>query len=334
MSNQQLSSRSTCAQALEAFGSALPLTSSRVLVTGATAGIGIDTAAALAAAGAAVTFTARSDASAAAALEQITAIATQLQATVPKLVALAPHSPLKIDHVVLDLGSLASVKAGVEAFTSKHPEPLDILINNAGVFGMPHTLSKDGYEMHFAVNHLGHFLLTSLLLPAVLASKHKRIVNLSSVSHTTPSTLNFDDLLKRERSYLALHAYGNSKLCNVYHANELHRRFHDAQGLSTVSVHPGDMISTSISRQRLLWRFVFFLASPFTKSVTQGASTTVVAALASESVIPSSSYLIDCKVTPTSAAARLQEPAVRLWDLSVELVKQYLTPEALALVSN
>jgi NAD(P)-dependent dehydrogenase (short-subunit alcohol dehydrogenase family) len=182
------------------------------VVTGGNSGIGYHTVAALAGHGARVVIASRNEAKGRAAATE-----------------------LKAEWARLDLADLASVRAFAEGFTG----PLDLLINNAGVMAIPRRQTADGFEMQFGTNHLGHFALTGLLLPALLASGNQpRVVTVSSGEHHRGS-IDFDDLMS-ERSYGQMTAYRRSKLANLLFMFELQRRA-DAAGvpLCSVAAHPG-----------------------------------------------------------------------------------------------
>ncbi|VDK56088.1 unnamed protein product [Anisakis simplex] len=195
----------------------------------------------------------------------------------------------EIDLLNLDLSSLQSVEAAAKNYLSKD-WPLHILILNAGVFGPQEKITVDGYERHFGVNHLGHFYLTYLLLPRLRESAPSRIVIVSSVSHThtgiAPS-MSTDEKLRiltaLTPSYSAkffYRLYANSKLCNILMAMKLHRMEHQ-NGVNTYVLHPGTMIaSTGIARGfGFLAPLYNALIKPFTKSLQQGAATTVYCAV-------------------------------------------------------
>ena len=146
-----------------------------------------------------------------------------------------------VEIMELDLASLASVRSFAEAFLTKYNR-LDGLVNNAGVMAVPEGKTKDGFETQFGINHLGHFLLTELLLDTLKASTPSRIVNVSSVMHVGVSgifsEIVFDDLNFKNREYNASVAYTQSKFANVLHAAELARHL-EGTGVSAFSVHPG-----------------------------------------------------------------------------------------------
>jgi len=195
------------------------LSGRHVIVTGATSGIGLETAVALAGAGASVMVTARDPA-------RGNAARTRVRRAAPRA---------EVEVGALDLADLSSVRS----FAAEHRDrPLDLLINNAGVMAVPPRRTADGFELQMGTNHLGHFALTGLLLPALLRAKAPRVVTVSSVMHWWGS-LNFADLMT-ERRYDPWVAYARSKLANLLFARELGRRAAAAAtNLASVAAHPG-----------------------------------------------------------------------------------------------
>jgi NAD(P)-dependent dehydrogenase (short-subunit alcohol dehydrogenase family) len=197
------------------------LTGRRAVVTGASSGIGLEIARRLAARGAHVTLAARD-------LNRTRAAAHRITSAVPGA---------DVEVALLDLANLASVRRFARTIRDRH-DRLDLLVNNAGTVGGPRRETADGFEMHFGVNHLGHFALTGLLLPLLLAEPTARVVTMSS-GLAAQSRLDFDDLQSRHRYRMAT-AYGRSKLANLLFAVELHRRTRDARpGLLSLACHPG-----------------------------------------------------------------------------------------------
>ncbi len=192
------------------------------IVTGANSGIGFHTARELAAHGAAVTLAVRNTDKGAEAAARI--------------LAEAPTATVEVE--VLDLADLSSVRAFADRWSLAHVDGLDLLINNAGVMAIPRTLTADGLEMQLGTNHLGHFALTGLLLPALVAQPRSRVVTVSSGAHRM-GRMNFDDLMG-ERSYSSWRAYGQSKLANLLFTSELQRRL-DANSIPihAMAAHPG-----------------------------------------------------------------------------------------------
>ncbi len=186
-----------------------------------------------------------------------------------------------VEIMVLDLASLASVRRFAEAFLAKY-DGLDGLVNNAGVMMPPKGKTEDGFETQFGINHLGHFLLTELLLDTLKTSAPARIVNVSSVAHAGMGgiygEIDFDDLHFDKREYHAGQAYANSKLANVLHALNLSQRL-DGTGVSAFSVHPG-WIRSNLAQGALVKFMQNVLLRPFarvlgTMSWFEGAQTTL-----------------------------------------------------------
>lgn len=186
----------------------------RAIVTGANSGIGYHTALQLARHGASVVLACRSAERGLRAFERVKAA--------------APDAAITLGS--LDLADLSSVRR----FAAEQQEPLDILVNNAGVMAIPRRTTADGFEMQFGTNHLGHFALTGLLLPALQAAPSPRVVTVTSGVAWT-GRLRFDDL-QGERGYRRWAAYGQAKLANLLFAKELDRR---VSGLTSVAAHPG-----------------------------------------------------------------------------------------------
>jgi len=262
------------------------------LVTGASSGIGRVTAEVLAARGATVWLACRD----------------ALKAE-PVARTIAQHGG-RAEVLPLDLSDLESVRACAATLLSK-PEPLDVLINNAGLAGQK-ALTKQGFELTFGVNHLGHFLLTHLLLPKLLEQPHSRVVNVSSKAHYDASGIDFAELRRPGRGFGALHAYAVSKLANVLHAKELAARYGD-QGLRAYSLHPG-VVKSDVWRQ---------IPQPFRAIVTwrmisneQGAQTTLYCATSPEVADHNGRYYDECREKEPSRAAQSAALASELWEKS------------------
>ncbi|PRQ17661.1 putative very-long-chain 3-oxoacyl-CoA reductase [Rosa chinensis] len=232
----------------------------------------------------------------------------------------------KIDVTGLDLSSMASVRKFAEEYNSKGL-PLNILINNAGVMVDKFKLSQDNIELDFATNHLGHFLLTNLLLENMKHTSRKssiegRIVNVSSLGHryTYREGIRFEIINDKSRykSYKNYVAYAESKLANILHANELTRRL--KKGFSANSLHPGT-IRTNIMRNDIsvkcllkVLRLIFI-----SKTIQQGAATTCFLALNPQVKGVSGEYYVDCNIAKPSSQANDADLAKRLWDFSFSL---------------
>ncbi|MEU8384595.1 oxidoreductase [Streptosporangium sp. NPDC048865] len=272
------------------------LTGSVAVVTGASGGIGVPTALELARHGARVVLTARDADRGRAALDAI-------RTAVPGAAA---------EVRALDLADLASVRAFAETVDG----PLDLLVNNAGLGPSPRRTTADGFEAQFGVNHLGHFALTGLLMPHLLAAPAARVVTVSSDAHSV-GDLDFDDL-GLERRYNRFAAYARSKLANLLFALELRRRA-DACGapLLSLATNPG-MTATGIMKMGALTRPVNALLRLAVQPPAKGALPSLYAATfpgarSGEYVGPGP------KVLPPSPKALDAAVAARLWERSQEL---------------
>jgi NAD(P)-dependent dehydrogenase (short-subunit alcohol dehydrogenase family) len=190
------------------------------VITGANSGLGYETAAALAAHGADVVLAVRN-------LDKGKDAATLIGRR-------NPGGSVTVQE--LDLTSLESIRAAAAQLRADH-DRIDLLINNAGVMFTPKSTTKDGFEMHFGTNHLGHFALTGLLLDRLLAAPGSRVVTVSSTAHRIRAAIHFDDL-HWERSYSRVGAYGQSKLANLLFTYELQRRLNGSRTIA-IAAHPG-----------------------------------------------------------------------------------------------
>ena len=194
----------------------------KAIVTGSNSGLGFCSAMALAKAGVQVTLAVRDLSKGATAAAAITSAGGQF---------------VNVAH--LDVADLASVRVFAQTWSQNNSDGLDLLVNNAGVMAIPARVSADGFELQFATNHLGHFALTGLLMPALLAKPQSRVVNVASNAHRMVKGMNFDDLMATKK-YRAWNQYGQSKLANLLFTSELQRRL-DLVGSSTKAMvaHPG-----------------------------------------------------------------------------------------------
>ena len=291
----------------------IDLTGKRAIVTGAASGIGVETARALASAGAEVTLAVRN--------------ADAGRSTAEAIAASTGNDTVHVSH--LDLAHRPSIAAFVDGWA----DPLDILVNNAGVMALPERwLSPDGWEMQFATNHMGHFELAIGLRDALAQAASARIVSLSSRGHLR-SPVVFEDVNFERRPYDPWLAYGQSKTANVLFAVGATARWRE-HGISANAVHPGAIADTNLSRhmdpelrERLRSSGTFRF-----KTVEQGAATSVLAAASPLLDGVSGSYFEDCNEaelvadvtaeTPNGVAAYALDPenADRLWELSLRLL--------------
>jgi retinol dehydrogenase-12 len=263
------------------------------LVTGANAGIGYATALELAGRGGRVHIACRSLAKGEAAVAAIKAATGSDQ----------------VRLLGLDLADLASVGRAAQEFLDLG-EPLHVLINNAGVGGV-RGRTADGFELHFGINHLGHFALTQALLPLLTDAAPARIVNVASDAHYQAKGIDFDALRNRTKGITGLPEYAVSKLCNVLHAAELARHL-AGTGVTAYSLHPGVVASQ-------IWRRVPWPARQIITrrmlTIEQGARTSLYCATSPEVAGESGRYYDSCRVTEPSTTAT-PELAARLWEFS------------------
>ncbi|XP_007892577.1 retinol dehydrogenase 13 isoform X2 [Callorhinchus milii] len=223
----------------------------------------------------------------------------------------------------LDLASLQSVRHFVSKF-NKEEERLDVLINNAAVMRCPHWETEDGFEMQLGVNHLGHFLLTNLLLEKLKKSGNSRIINVSSLAHIV-GRIDFNDLNWERKKYDTKAAYCQSKLANVLFTRELAKKL-QGSGVTTNAVHPG-VTNTELGRHTGMHNsnFSSTMLGPFflmlVKSPILGAQSYVYLAVAEELEGVSGKYFDVMKQKDPAPQALDDETARRLWEISAKLVK-------------
>jgi NAD(P)-dependent dehydrogenase (short-subunit alcohol dehydrogenase family) len=274
-----------------------------VAITGANAGIGKETAVALAQMGATVVMTARDPAKGAAALADVR----------------ERSGSTTVDLIPLDLASFESIRTASAALLDRY-DRLDVLVANAGLVMSKRTETVEGFETTFGVNHLGHFYLTSLLSDRLRTGNPSRVVVVSSAAHKMVlGGLNFDDL-QSTRHYRAFDAYSRSKLANVYFTRELARRF-AGTGSTANAAHPGYVASHFARDGDLYLEPVIKLgARLFAISPEQGARTSVYLASSPEVAGATGGYYAKSRPASVSRRARDDTAARRLWDVSEALI--------------
>ena len=291
------------------------LSGTTVFITGGNSGLGQETGRAMAAKGAHVILSGRSQ--------------SKLDDAVAAIKAETPNA--NVETIVGDLGSLDSVRA-CTAEANERFDKIDILINNAGVMACPKEQTSDGFERQFGTNHLGHFVLTKGLMPLVEKGANKRIVNLSSRGHHI-APVNTDDPNFENRDYDPWLSYGHAKTANVLFSVGLEQRFAD-KGVHAYAVHPGG-IQTNLGRhlseeeaQALTERVIASDPDFQWKSIPQGAATQCWAATADELEGQGGLYCEDCHVAEIDDESRTSgvrsyalDPARAnaLWDLSEQM---------------
>ncbi|MBK6693722.1 MAG: SDR family oxidoreductase [Myxococcales bacterium] len=271
-----------------------------VLITGANTGIGLATAEALAERGDRIWLANRS-------AEKTRAVVLELARRYPKA---------RIEGLSLDLADLASVRACAARFEAAH-EPLHVLIANAGLAGQ-RGATKQGFELAFGTNHLGHFLLTQGLLPALLRANGARVVVVASRAHYRAKSLDLTALRQPTATYTGIAEYGVSKLANVLFAKELARRF-EGKGISTYALHPG-VVRSDIWR-RIPWP-IRALATWHMITNEEGAKTSLHCANEPGLDGKSGLYWDKCEERMPSELAQRRDLAEELWTRSEEWTRE------------
>jgi NAD(P)-dependent dehydrogenase (short-subunit alcohol dehydrogenase family) len=275
----------------------------RVVLTGATNGIGLAGARRLAALGAELAIVARSQERAASAVAEIRH---------------AAGAKADVDVLIADLASQVAVRHLADGILERYPR-IDVLINNAGAIYARRQLSVDGIELTWAVNHLAPFLLTTLLVDRLMASAPARVITTSSGAHQG-AEIPFDDL-SAERAYagLGFDRYGQTKLANILFTAELARRL-DSTGVTANCFHPGFVATGFNSNNGVLMRLAMLIGGRFARRPERGAETLVWLADAPEVAGVSGGYFMDKRQLTPSPAARDPESARRLWQVSQDQV--------------
>jgi len=273
-----------------------------ILVTGATNGIGLESSVQLAGMGATVVMVGRDPGRTERALAEVK----------------RRSGSADVSSLLCDFSSLAQVRALADGFRARHPR-LDVLVNNAGGVNAARTITVDGLETTFAVNHLGPFLLTTLLLDLLEKSAPSRIVNVASEAHRQ-GVIDFENLQFEKGGYGTLKAYANSKLANILFTRELSRRL-SGKGVTVNCLHPG-VVDTGIwDKSPWYYKPLILPAKLFFISAEKGGRTITHLAASDAVAQVTGEYFTRNKVTKTTRLARDEALARRLWDESAALVK-------------
>lgn len=275
------------------------MTNKTILITGATSGIGKEEALALAAMGHTIVMLVRNETKALSVKNEI----------------IASTGNKDIDSFIFDLSSMEEVRSVSQKIKLKYPV-IDVLINNAGMIYPERKVSPDGYELTFALNHLGHFLLTNLLMENIIAAPQGRIINLSSEAHKF-GTMNFDDI-NLEKGYGSMKAYGQSKLANLLFTFELQRRL-AGTNVTVNAVHPGVVKTNFGNEYKGLVALMMKLVRPFMRNARKGAETVVWLASGPEAAELRGKYFKDKKAIASTKESRNIEKSKLLWDVSEEM---------------
>jgi NAD(P)-dependent dehydrogenase (short-subunit alcohol dehydrogenase family) len=292
------------------------LTGRSVIVTGSNSGLGFETALQLARHGASVTLAVRDQ--------------TKGDQAASAMLANAPGIEVHVGQ--LDVSDLDSVRTFAQRWSSEHPQGLDLLINNAGIMATPQRKSAQGFEMQLATNHLGHFALTGLLFPALVAVPNSRVVNVSSLAHRMVKGFNFQDPMGIKK-YRAWNTYGQSKLANLLFTTEFSRRLELGDySVGAVAAHPGfsaTNLQGAASKMRgnsIEFRVTQLMNSVIAQSAEMGALPILFAATAPG--LPNDSFVGPADKWQTRGyptlvdrtdAAKDPLSARRLWDWSEEI---------------
>ncbi|XP_055038329.2 retinol dehydrogenase 12 isoform X1 [Misgurnus anguillicaudatus] len=282
------------------WSSSVRLDDKTVIITGANTGIGKETARDLAKRGARVIMACRDLEKAEAARKELIEDSGNQNIVVNKL----------------DLSDTKSIRAFAEVI-NKEEKKVNILINNAGIMMCPYSKTTNGFEMQFGVNHLGHFLLTYLLLDLIKKSVPARIINVASVAHTWGS-IRLDDI-NSEKSYSPRRAYGQSKLANILCTRSLAKRLQGTD-VTVYSLHPGVVQSELFRNLSKPAQIAVKVFSPFAKTTVQGAQTTIYCAVEPELDKESGGYYSDCAPARCSRDAMDDEMAQKLWEISCQML--------------
>ena len=269
------------------------------MVTGATAGIGIVTAKALAQQGATVIVAGRNKEKSVSTVDQIRK-------------ETGNHD---VEYILADLSVQKEVRKLADDFKSKFKR-LDILVNNAGAVFDKRFETADGLEMTFALNHLSYFLLTDLLLDTIKASVPSRIINVSSDAHKG-AKINFDDI-QGKKKYGVMYAYGQSKLANILFTYELARKL-EGSGVTSNALHPGFVASSFGSNMRGAFRLILRFLQLFAMSSENGAETSIYLATSPNVANINGKYFVKKKEVRTSVKSYDKNIGEKLWKVSEEL---------------
>jgi len=274
------------------------------VITGATSGIGKETALALAKQGHALWLLVRNVMKGERLKEEI----------------ISATSNEDIHVVRCDLADLQSVREAADELKTKL-DAVNVLINNAGGMFAGRAQNKDGYEMTFVTNHLGHFLFTLCTIP-LLEKGQARVINVSSEAYKWGDA-DFDDIQWQQHKYNASKAYGRSKLFNLYFTKALAEKYAE-KGITSFALHPGVVRTEFGSSAKGLFKILMFIARPFMISPQKGAQTSIWLATEPGLEGKSSQYFIKCKLSKSSVLSWSEDNRNKLWDISKKLVKKYL----------
>lgn len=233
----------------------------------------------------------------------------------------------RVEVLELDLKSLKSVNRFAVSFNERH-EYLNLLVNNAGIMFVPYEETEDGFESHFAVNYLGHFLLSHLVLPAMkrasaITNTNSRIINVSSCAHEVAPKIDFSDINMR-KFYISQAAYSQSKLCQLMFSKTFDRKLKEQKSnIQVIAVHPG-VVDTELFNGTMVKITAPWVLKIFCKNPKQGATTVVYCCIDDRLENAGGSYFSNCCLVPSISYANDIKTQEKLYDLSLQLVKSHL----------
>ena len=229
------------------------------------------------------------------------------------------NSVIHLDSVYCDFSSFDSIREACDCIKNL-TQKIDVLINNAGVVNTTYHETDAGIENTFAVNHLGYFLFTNLLV-GLLPSHSGKIINVASAAHAFVKEMQWNDLNYKKDFNMGFKAYGQSKLANILFTKHLSKKLL-AKGIAVNCIHPGG-VNTALGNQNksLLGRILKMLLKPFFRTPLKGAQGILYLARMNDNSL-SGEYFVDSKIKKTSMAARSESSQERLWEVSEEMVKQ------------
>lgn len=244
------------------------------------------------------------------------------ESKVDKLIqSLSSSDQKKVRFIYCDLADMDSVVIAAKSILEKTTS-LDVLINNAGGIFQNKEVTKDGFEMGLSTNHLGHFLLTSHLMPILLNSKGPKVINVSSEAHRA-AKVDFDDLNYEKKKFSSFVSYANVKLFNILFTKSLAEKYGE-KGLNAYALHPG-VVKTNFGKETSgIFGFFWKLAAPFMITAEEGAKTTIFLAKTKIDSLKNGYYFKKSKPTKPSSEANSKKMRDRLWKESEALLKNWL----------
>ena len=227
---------------------------------------------------------------------------------------------LSVEIIYCDFSKQASIRECAKEIISLQ-ENIDVLVNNAGVVNTEYHETSEGIENTFAVNHIGYFLLTNLLLDSMKGSNESRIINVSSAAHSFVQNINWDNINFKEDFGRGMHVYGHSKLANLLFTRHLAIKL-STDNVTVNAIHPGG-VNTSLGSQNKTWysKPLRLILRPFFRTPLKGAASIVYLATKDDDGV-TGEYFVDCEIAKSSSYSKNLSEAQQLWDLSEQLVDE------------